>query len=323
MALTVCCPCGNPIACDNLDLVVTLTCPVCEQEITVEIEDARGKIGRGLLTIMEGPFWVGERFAIPVGVELRTGSATGNWLSLEADDVSPVHCRFHLSQEGVLSVADQQSASGIWLGRHRIERGTLKPTQSLTLGPFRLRYDFLTSDGTTVVASPGITAPDDQLDALPVMRAAKDTRDPLRWFSINRFIITRWFMMAYAALLGVQYFAGLRAATPPRPTWLALTWTAVVVAAVLFSGRRVALAHPWYKYISLGVLVVIAALSLVLTLPVAAIGSLFMAAGLTLLVLRLPTSFLALMGTTAGLCSVTVLLFSAWSLLARIVSPGL
>ena len=309
MALVVCCPCGNPIDCDQLDLVVTVNCPLCKRELTLEIEDSVGRSSRAVLTVMEGPFWVGEQSLIPVGHELRIGKASGNWLSLDADGLSTVHCKLHMSPNGAVILEDAKSESGTWINKQRVARGKLGTRQSFRAGEFRFRLDVQSSDGTTVVAAPGTAAPLDSSAFLPVMREVKDTRNPLRWFSINRFLIARTFMTVFAALMGLFHLFQVRSTTDASRPWLVAAGYGVVIAVVfVLAGRRVALAHRHLKYGSLAVLVLFAIVDLSWRMPVPAIACFAMAACLTLLIMRVPGGALALVGTSVGLCSVTTLL---------------
>src|SRR5262245_47695198 len=116
MAQTICCPCGSPIDCDNLELVITVECPRCRKELNLELQaDNNSPAGRrAMLTVMEGPYWVGEQFVLPVGEVLRIGQGTGNWLSLESTSVSDIHCRLQLTPQGAVIVEDHASHSGVW-----------------------------------------------------------------------------------------------------------------------------------------------------------------------------------------------------------------
>ncbi len=312
MALVVCCPCGNPVDCDQLELVVTVNCPLCKRELVLELEDASGRSSRAILTVMEGPFWVGEQFILPVGVELRIGKATGNWLSLDHDTLANVHARLQLAPDGSVVLEDGKSEQGTWIGKHRIARGKLAPRQSFRTGEFRFRLDLQSSDGTTVAAVPGVTGGSGVLDEsgfLPVMREVKDTRNPLRWFSVNRFIIARWYMLVFAILMGVYHFLSIKQSTESSRALLTSSLSAGVVLAILIlAGQRVTLAHRHLKYASLAVLILLAVVDLTWSMPIPAIGCFAMAASMTVLIMRVPSGALALLGTAAGLCSVTVLL---------------
>lgn len=315
MAQVVCCPCGNPVDCDQLELVVTVSCPHCQRELTIELEDAGGRSTRAILTVMEGPFWIGEQFILPVGVELTIGRASGNWLSLDSETLSPRHCRLHLSPDGMVTVEDGKSEAGTWIGKQRIARGKLLPKQSFRAGEFRFRLDVNSSDGTTVVGAPGAAVPLDESGFLPVMREVKNRRDPLRWFAINRFIIARWYMLVLAILTAAYHFMRFsRSTESSRPLLMGTLGAAAILALFLIAGRRVALAHRHLKYLSLAVLVLLAIVDLSIGLTIPAISCLAMAACLTVLILRVPSGALALIGTIAGLCSVTVILTGTYKL---------
>ncbi|RIK66238.1 MAG: hypothetical protein DCC65_10525 [Planctomycetota bacterium] len=308
MALVVCCPCGNPIECEQLDLVVTVNCPLCRQELTLEMEDATGRTRRAILTVLEGPFWVGEKFIVPVGVDLRIGKASGNWLALDCESLDDVHCRARLAPDGSFDVADGQSRTGTWIGKQRVARGKVLPKQSFRVGDFRLRFDILSPDGTTVIAAAGGVLAPDESSFLPIMKEVKGRHDPLKWFSVNRFLIARAYMTAFAVLIAVYHFLHAQGTTESqRPVLVALGVGVVVLVVFLLAGRRVALVHRFLKYGSLAVLVLFAIIDLAASIPVPAISCLAMAAALTLLIMRVPTGLVALIGATAGLCSITVL----------------
>src|SRR5688572_24255562 len=125
MAYVVCCPCGNPLDCENLDIVVTLACPRCEKEMEIELDGARGQRVRGVLTVMEGPMWVGQRFVIPIGPDLKMGKADDNWLALDGDEVSDHHCQIRLTPQGEVILRDLESNNGTWVGPVRVAQGKL------------------------------------------------------------------------------------------------------------------------------------------------------------------------------------------------------
>lgn len=308
MALVVCCPCGNPLDCDQLDLVVTVNCPLCRRELTLEVEDPAGRARRAILTVMEGPFWVGEKFIVPVGVELRIGKATGNWLALDCESLADVHCRLRLGTDGAFELEDGKSAAGTWIGKQRVARGKVLPKQSFRTGDFRFRFDITSPDGTTVIAAPGGGIAVDESSFLPVMKEVKGRHDPLKWFSVNRFLIARTFMTTFAVLIAAYHFLFTLQKTESSRPWLVATGVgAVVMVLFTLAGRRVALVHKHMKYGSLGVLVGFAIIDMIFTMHVPAISCLAMAACLTLLIMRVPSGTLGLLGTTAGLCSLTVL----------------
>lgn len=312
MAVVVCCPCGNPLDYDQLELVVTITCPLCKQELTLELEDAAGRSRRAFLTVMEGPLWVGEKFVVPVGLELRIGRATGNWLAMDHDSLAEVHGRMHLQADGTVILEDGKSPTGTWVGKHRIARGKLSSRQSFRMGDFRFRFDLRSSDGATLTAAAQDGSPSGVLDKsgiLPVMREVQDRRNPLRWFSVNRFIVARWFMMGFAILMGLYHFLHVQRHTASERAMLHASLSgAGVLALLLLAGQRVTLVHRHLKYGALAMLILLAVADMLWAMPIPAIGCLLMAACMTALILRVPSGGLALAGTTVGLCAVTVLL---------------
>ena len=309
MAIIVCCPCGNPLDCDNLDLVITVTCPQCRRELTLELEGVTAG-RRALLTVMEGPHWVGERFVVPVGVDLSIGQTGGNWLSLDSDKVSPVHCRIQLGADGSVIVEDRQSTSGTWIGDLRIARGKLPPKGSLRVGEFRLRLDYESADGTTIVAAtPG--SANDQSGILPTMTRVRGRRTPGAWAVSNRFKLSRWMLMLFAWLAGAFHGIELIRANGWL-RWQGLVAGVVILAAISMSGRRVTLSHKHFKYASLLLLIVLALVDLNWGLPVGAISCLGMAACVLMLVLRTPSELTALGAALLGTFALCVLATGLW-----------
>jgi hypothetical protein len=307
MSQVVCCPCGNPLDCDDLDLVVTLTCPVCTREITIEIEDGSGRTRRALLTVMEGPYWVGEQFVLPVGAELRIGKSPGNWLSLESDELSDFHCRLLLSDKGSVILEDHQSKSGTWVGKQRIARGRLAPMQSFRLGEFRFRFDLFSSEGTTIAAAPS-PAYADASGPLPMMSRVQGEKSPLQWLTSRRYIVARRFVQGFAILTGLYHLFNLHAdSQSDRPWLMAAVIAATLVAGILVTGRKMALVHRQMKFASTLLLIILATVDLSIGMPIGAIAALFLAACLVLLILRVPSRGLALFGTMVGLMSVSTM----------------
>ncbi len=176
MSFVVCCPCGNPLERDDVDLVVALDCPHCKRELTLEFEDAEKRRLRAVVTVMEGPHWVGERFIAPVGERLSIGRALGSWLSLDGDGVSDIHCELRLSKRGSLVIEDCGSEGGTWVGKQRISRGRLADKHSFRVGEFRLRVDFQGDDGASAAADDTPFA--DQTRDLPEMEAVIEEETP-------------------------------------------------------------------------------------------------------------------------------------------------
>ncbi|MFH1417054.1 MAG: FHA domain-containing protein [Planctomycetota bacterium] len=302
MAITVCCPCGNPLDCDQLGLVISLTCPRCQQEIHLEVDVGQDQTGLAVLTVMEGPYWGGEQFVMPVGKDLPIGKAPGNWLSVASDAMSDSHCRLHVSGQGEVSIEDLQSKTGTYIGNQRIARGKLAPLQSFSVGGFRFRLELQMPDGTTMT---GLRPPEVRARRkraqLPALERIKHETTAEKWLISNRVLLARWATAAFAWLIGLYHLFVFG----QREGW---SWPtagllgAAIVVLLAASGRRVALAHPHFKYASLLLLVVLAVGDIAWDLPVPAIAALSLAACLTLLVMRASSAILTILGIAlAGL----------------------
>ncbi len=301
MSLVVCCPCGNPLDCDSIEMVVSLTCPHCSQELVLEFEDVHRRRCRAVITVIEGPHWVGERFVTPVGKRLSVGSAMGNWLSLAGDSLSDHHCDLRLTGRGNLILDDRGSKSGTWVGQLRVKRAKLQHTQSFRVGDFRLRLDYEPADGSTmgVAVSP---MEESTLD-LPQLAAVETGKKTYaHWVALHRFRIARWLLTAFAWLAGVYHFIQLQ----QHNEW-AWYFAGIVGVAIVFViaelGRRVALVHPYINYVSLVVVSLLLILDVVWQLPFAAISAFILIASLSLLAMRPPSPTQAVAGVMIGVTS--------------------
>lgn len=304
MSLVVCCPCGNPLECDDVGLVVTLTCPHCERELTLEFSNSSQDRQRAVLTVMEGPHWLGERFLMPVGLPLMVGGALGNWLSLDGDNVSDLHCELRLTERGNLVVEDRGSDAGTWLDKVRVKRGRLEDKQSITVGEFRLRVDFQLVDGSGAPAAPATAV--DAAAPLPEMAKVRKDETPGTWMARNRFQVSRGFLTVFAWLTGAYHWSYLCLEEGWEWYWAGIAGFAVfVVLADL--GRRVALVHPYMNYISLVVLLALTVLDITWHMPVAAIASFLLIVSLALLALRPPGLRQAIVGVLLGTASLATI----------------
>jgi len=305
MALVVCCPCGNPLDCDNLELVVSLTCPRCEREILLELDTGGEQALRMILTVMEGTHWVGERFVMPIGTNLAIGAASGNWLSLDSEDLADVHCRLHVTKQGQVAIEDQNSASGTWIADQRIQRGQLSPQQSLTIGKFRFRLDIQAADG--IEAAPPSTPAESDARPLPIMARVRPFETPGFWLISNRFQVARSLMIASACLMGIYHTCSLHLLSEDRG-WeprRAVLAGLVILATLLISGLRVTQARRHFKFAAVLVLVLLAAVDVHWTIPVPAIALLLLAACLMLLITRVPSQSTAILAAFLGIASIT------------------
>lgn len=306
MGLAVQCACGNALEGENLDLVVTLSCPHCRRELTLELDDVTGTSKRPVLTVIQGPYWVGTQFVVPVGVDLSIGRGTANWIVLEDASISEVHCRIRLLPDSGLILEDQKSATGTWVGPKRVARGKLITSQPFRLGNFSFRLDLLPID-TTGAPPPPI----DLRDEGPSVRMDVTRPEPaaFRWIIRNRFQISRLLVFIGAWTMGVYHAVAWFPGSKGWGHWSRLVLgAAAITGAMLASGSRVSLAHRQFKYASLAVLVMLAIIDLVFQFHGAAIAALCLAACLTILVMRVPTGLLATLSVVVGAAGLLILL---------------
>lgn len=322
MGLTVQCACGNALEGENLDLVVTLSCPHCRRELTLELDDVNGTSKRPVLTVVQGPYWVGTQFVVPVGVDLSIGRGAANWIVLDDGSISEVHCRIRLLPDSGLILEDQKSATGTWVGPKRVSRGKLITSQPFRLGNFSFRLDLLPIDTTGAVPS----QPIDLRDEGPSVRLDVTRPEPalFRWVVCNRFQISRLLVSLGAWVLGVYHAVAWFPGSTGWGEWSRLVLgAAAITAAMLASGSRVSLAHRQFKYASLAVLLAAAILDMILQLHGGAIAALCLAACLTILVMRVPTGLLATFSVAVGSAGVLVLLGATiWRCIALIGGNG-
>jgi len=298
VAVVVCCPCGNPLDCEHIELVVTLSCPHCNRELTLELEDRSNRCSRALLTVMEGPFWVGEQFLLPVGEDLLIGRSSGNWLSIDSDALSDVHCRLQLSREGSLIVEDRNSATGTWIDAKRIASGRLRHSGSFRAGDFRFRLDLRVADGTTITNALALSAGPAPMQ---VVGRVQKTPSRFRWLVTNRYKVARAMLLAFACLAGAYHLVGVPRVSHSDTPWLWASLSGAVVAgSMILCSRRLAMGQHVVSYLTLSALVVLAIVDLIWGLPVAAIAGLALAGGLTLLVMRVPSGSQAILGAIVG-----------------------
>jgi len=311
MAILVCCPCGNPLDCDNLEIVLTLTCPKCGDEISLEIEDAQGARLRAVLTLMEGPHWVGEQFVIPLKSQLTIGVGTDNWLSLESDEIAKSHCRLQLSPDGRVVVEDLATASGTWIGASRIVQGRLKPGESLTLGEYRFRLDLRQALGGAEAPEPAPAGP--TMQPLPDLASVVGVDSVTLRLVQNRFNVSRHLIWAFAWLSAAFHVAAMRIVPIPPWDWY---WSAIAglipLGVLIAVGRRVTLHHRSLKYVAMAVLPVLAILDAAwLGRPMPPVAAMLLAAALPLLIIRTPSPARAVFGAILGAAALLVMLVLA------------
>ncbi len=319
MSLVVCCPCGNPLDCDNLELIVGLACPECDREILLELDGRENKTARAVLSVVEGPYWIGEQFVMPVGVDLPIGRGVGNWLSLEDDGLSQRHCRLHLTKEGRITVEDQDSDSGTWIADQRILRGRLAPRQSFRIGEFCFRIDLQSAGAVESTAPPAPV--EGGAEVLPSMAPVRPLRSPTQWLVLNRFYVSRLMLTVFAWLAGIHHACFL-------PLHRADGWSAaqgclaglVVLAVLLGCGRGVTMDHRYFKFASLGALGLVAVTCLFWGMPLAAVASLMLAASLAMLIVKVPSYPWAMVAGLLGLTAVATMLVLGIQSIVRVAS---
>ncbi|MFQ5422633.1 MAG: FHA domain-containing protein [Phycisphaerae bacterium] len=304
MSLAVCCPCGNPLECEHLELIVTMVCPACDLELTLEFELAHHQRRRAVLTVMEGPHWIGERFLVPVDQPLTVGAALGNWLSLDDAGVSDVHCEVKLTPQGNVVVVDRDSAGGTWIGSQRIRRGRLSDRESFKVGAFRLRLDFERSDGTpAAVDSPAV---DIGGRVLPSMAQVGGDATAGMWLVRNRYVVSRWLLTVFAWLTGVYHACHLSLHSGWQ--WYGSAIAGLVILVVLSeAGRRIALVRPYMCPAALVLLLFLVVLDGLWGLPVAAAGELVLMASLALLSCVRATTGRAIAAMLCGVAATTTI----------------
>lgn len=311
MAILVCCPCGNPLDYDNLEIVLTLTCPKCGDELSLEVEDAQGARLRAVLTVMEGPYWVGEQFVIPLESPLTIGSGTDNWLSLESDQIERVHCRLQLSPDGRVVVQDLSTASGTWIEASRVVQGRLKPGESLTLGEYRFRLDLREAIGGAEAPQPTPAGPATQ--PLPDLESVVGHGAITNRLIRDRYSVARHLVLAFAWLTAAFHAAFMQ--TVPDPPW-DWHWSALAglipLGILITSGRRITLGHGHFKYVAAIVLLVLAIVDAAwLERPAPPVAAMLLAAAMPLLVVRTPSPARAVFAAILGAAGLIVMLVLA------------
>lgn len=290
MAILICCPCGLPLDCENIDLVIDVTCPRCKRQLDIEFEDSSGARRRAVLTIMDGPIWKGEQFVMPIGQQLTIGTGTDGWLSLEDESIAEKHCRLRVSGNGYVVIEDLDTASGTWIENARIAKGKLFPQQSFRIGGFRFRLDYRSTLGQD---QPAISVSDVGAVAISQNRTFERLRhvtSPLDILVQQRYVMTRHALTAFSWVAGIYHTMYLRFEFEPHwASYWAVLAGAMIVAALLASTRRVALVHRYAKYAGIGALLLLALIDLAQWRDsAAAIPSLVLAAAVALVITRRP-----------------------------------
>ncbi len=290
MAILICCPCGLPLDCENIDLIIDVACPRCNRNLDLEFEDSSGSRRRAVLTIMDGPMWKGEQFVMPIGQQLTIGSGTDGWLSLEDEAIAEKHCRLRVSQSEYLVIEDLDTERGTWIENARIAKGKLFPKQSFRIGEFRFRLDFLSTLGQN---QPAVSIAD--VGAVSVLedrtfRRLRHGASPLDVLIQRRFVYARSALTVFAWITGGYHALHLKfEADPTWPGYWAVIAAAIIITVLLLTTRLVALVHKYAKYAGIAALIVLAIVDLAQwRLTGAAIPPLILAAAISLGITRTP-----------------------------------
>lgn len=312
MALLVCCPCGNPLDCDHLELVVALSCPKCERELTIEAEDENDRSYHAVLTVMDGPYWIGEQFVMPLGEDLTLGKGQGNWLSLESDVLAETHCRLRFSPPRGVEIEDLSTEAGTWVGRSSVVKCRLEPDQAFTIGEYRFKLEFQDAiDNKAVAQASAATSRPARLPALARIGTGTSSAD---WLVTNRFQISRWLVLSFAWIAAVLHFCDLQLSTDHAlKGYEAFLVGLAILGALSYSGRHVTLAHRYLKFLSLAVLVTLAITDIVGARPLPAICALVLASILPFFTTLVPSRVLAIFAAILGMGSTVVLAILALS----------
>lgn len=319
MAILICCPCGLPLDCENIDLVIDANCPRCKRQLELEFEDDAGARRRAVLTIMDGPTWKGEQFVMPIGQQLTIGTGTDGWLSLEDASIANQHCRLRVSNAGYVVIEDLDTDSGTWIENARIAKGKLFPTQSFRIGAFRFRLDFKSTLGQDQPAISVNEVGAIALSADKTFQRLRHVTSPLDVLVQRRFGYARHSLTAFAWIAGAYHAVYLRfAAEPAWEGYWAIIAGAVIVAILVATTRRIALVHKYAKYAGIGALVLLAIVDLAQWhLNVAAIPPLVLAAALALAIARRPGPA----GALGAAALVVGAVGSTFIMMLRIVMP--
>ncbi len=318
MALVVCCPCGNPLDCDHLELVVSLTCPRCQREVVLEVTADPHPSALAILTVTEGPYWVGQQFVVPVDQDLLIGRAHGNWLALDSSAMSDAHCRLRLLPNGTANIIDLKSRSGTWVGSQRVTHANLTPQQSFCAGGFRFRLDLQSADGTTTIGLPPPGFANSSSSGLSVT-AAKQDKPTRAWLVSNRYVFSRWGVLLFGCLSGVYHAARLVAPAEPTIPWPAAILVGLAIAGIFAgSARRIALTDKHFKYAIVGILLLLAMADLAGQLPLAAVAAIGLAASLLFVMLSIASESAVVPAAFVGAGSLTLMLILAIASLIRL-----
>lgn len=280
------CPCGRALECARTDVLESLTCPVCGEEVELDLRVNERRC-RGYLTIVAGPDRCGEDLMLPLGRPLRVGSATNNWLYLPDEHVAAVHCTLLLEHSGVMTVTvggDSHSGQPF--------RAEVKPQQTLRIGPFSMRYTIrpVSDPNSSSVFHAKLAAAAKPRSGeipvrVPVMQAVTEVNPFVHNLTSQRFHYARTALYVTALIVGVTHAFRL-ARIDVMPMWGAVLLLVTVFWSMVGVARQIGLGRFRWNFGCVILLVVIAGIEIYLQQYLLVAGLATLAAGLLLSVVR-------------------------------------
>lgn len=308
MAMVVHCGCGYPLDVDQLELVVSLTCPSCSSELDLEVELNDGQTGLATLSILEGPHWVGEQFVMPVGKPLIIGSAEKNWLCLHSDALADMHCRVKVATNGALLLEDLQSSSGTWVGKQRISRCRLAPRHAFSAGGYRFVYGLQSSDASTIMTAAPHVAAKRKTRPQSALNRIKTSNTVTGRLIASRFAMARIGATIFAVLVGIHHLFALSPKCADRLTWPAAgILSAVVAVALIAAARRIALSSDILRFVAPALLAAVGIADLTWGLYGSAAAAFCFGAFLAIILLRVTSEAVILSAGVIGSLALLVL----------------
>lgn len=290
----------------GIDVVVSLRCPACEREMTLEYAGSEKERRRAILEVVEGPRFLGEQFVVPINEELVIGSAEGGWLRFQDGGLDAVHCWIKVDHHGAVMVGDLGSKTGTWIDQLRVVEGVLDPEQHLRLGYYRLRVrhamvgeappeEQKADEGETPEAVPLITMKSIEAEETPVHRLVA-----LRFYlARNGLIILSW-------LGGMHHFLEMR--QWPGQSWIVAALSGIAYTFILSQfAQRIGLTEARTNLAALIVAGLAAVIDAGLFLWFAAAAAALVAGASAVLILKEPKPEHAIGATTLGAAGLAVL----------------
>jgi hypothetical protein len=311
MAEIIHCPCGQAIEFSRTDVLETIDCPVCRRELVLDLQ-SDGQRRRAFLTVVAGPDRVGEQIIVPVGHDLRIGSAHGAWLYLLHDSVAPHHCSLMLDPTGQLvAFSPQATPDGpANVNQYRI---AIRPGQLVRIGDFHLRFAIGAIEQPRAMTAPAAAAPPPP-PPTPILKDLSSV-DPVSRFLIrHRFRLARIALFCVAVLLAV--FHGFHLAYRDEIPWYyALAACAAIFGGLVALSRTIGLTRRAWNLAVILIVLLAAAVESYLGQIGLMVGLLILTAGLILAVERPPSQIPLWL-------AVGLMLLAMLTMTASLVRPG-